>query len=511
MHQAEARPEVRGQVVIHGHFYQPPRENPWIEEVEPEPGAQPFPDWNTRIAAECYTPNGCARLYDDAGRIVEIVNNYEYISFNFGPTLLSWLETRAPLTYQRILAADRKSQARLGHGNALAQAYNHAILPLLSPRDRETQVIWGLQDFEYRFRRRPEAMWLPEAAVNYPTLATLADHGLKFVILAPHQARRVRSLEGGEWQEVQPRTLDTTQAYRCFIPERARDAGGRGYIDVFFYQAEAAADISFGELLRDSHRLAARLTESFAPEENRPQLLHVATDGENYGHHRKFGELALAHALTRVLPEAGFAVTNYAAFLEKTPPRLMVELDLGEKGEGSSWSCSHGVSRWKEDCGCATGGKPGWHQKWRAPLREAVDFVNLRLGKILEQEGGRYLRDPWSARNAYIQVVLSREPEVLARFFSQEGVPGLDRGDWVPALRLLEMQRHVMLMYTSCGWFFADLAGLEALQVLKYAARALQLAQYFSREPLEQEFRLRQNRQPLGDFLAQSPGAAMSG
>jgi alpha-amylase/alpha-mannosidase (GH57 family) len=488
MDQAETKKGPQGYVVIHGHFYQPPRENPWIEEIETEATAQPFHDWNTRIAAECYTPNSCARIYDGSGRILDIVNNYEYISFNFGPTLMSWLEVHAPLTYQRILEADRRSRARLGHGNAIAQAYNHAILPLLTPRDRDTQVVWGLKDFEHRFERRPEAMWLPETAVNYPTLVTLVEHGLKFVILSPYQAQRLRPLTGGNWEAVEAHTLDTTQAYRCFIPDMAGDPGTRDYIDVFFYNGEVASDLSFGELLRDSHRLAARLTDTFAPTKAGPQLLHVATDGENYGHHKKFGELSLTHALTKILPQSGFTVTNYAAFLELAPPRMMVELALGEKDEGSSWSCAHGVGRWKEDCGCATGGPAVWQQKWRGPLKEAFDFLKSRLAEIFEQEGQKYFRDPWSARNSYIEVILSRQPEALEKFFAREGQPKLSREDWVSALRLLEMERHALLMYTSCGWFFADLAGLETLQVLKYAARALQLGQYFSQEPLEPEF-----------------------
>lgn len=488
MDQVAALAGPKGYVVIHGHFYQPPRENPWIEEIETEPSAQPFHDWNTRIAAECYTPNGCARIYDSAGRILNIINNYEYISFNFGPTLLSWLEVHAPLTYQRILDADRRSRARLGHGNAIAQAYNHAILPLLSARDRETQIIWGLKDFEHRFGRQAEAMWLPETAVHYPTLADLVEHGMKFVILSPYQARRVRPLTGGSWEAVEAHTLDTTQAYRCFLPDTGGDPGKRNYIDVFFYNGEVASEISFGELLRDSYRLAARLTEPFKPDGNRPQLLHVATDGENYGHHKKFGELSLAHALTYALPQTGFAATNYAAFLEAAPPRMMVELFLGDRGEGSSWSCAHGVGRWKEDCGCATGGPPDWQQKWRMPLKEAFDFLNRRLAEIFEQEGGKYLRNPWGARNAYIEVILNRQQGSVEQFFAREGKPGLTREDWVSALRLLEMERHALLMYTSCGWFFADLAGLETLQVLKYAARALQLGQYFVPEPLEPAF-----------------------
>lgn len=485
----DAAPEKSpGFVVIHGHFYQPPRENPWIEQIETEASAHPYHDWNSRIAAECYTPNGCARVYDGQRRILDIINNYEKISFNFGPTLLAWLEQYAPLTYQRILAADRQSRDRLGHGNAMAQAYNHAILPLASPRDRETQVVWGLRDFQHRFGRQAEALWLPETAVDYPTLATLREHGLHYVILSPHQARRVKPLEGGAWEEVQAQTLDTTRAYRCLLPDASGVPDPQQYLDVFFYNGGVASDLSFGDLLKDSQQLAARLVEGFRNDLPRPQLLSVATDGENYGHHHKFGELALAHALNVVLPQRGFILTNYAAFLAANPPRWRVEVELGPKGQGSSWSCPHGVGRWQEDCGCATGGPPDWNQRWRAPLRQAFDFLNNLLAQIFAKEGVKYLKDPWAARNAYIEVILDRREETIAGYFSRHGVKGLARENWFQALRLLEMQRHALLMYTSCGWFFNDLAGLETIQVLKYAARALQLGQNFSQEDLEEPF-----------------------
>lgn len=478
----------RGFVVIHGHFYQPPRENPWIEQIEVETSAYPYHDWNTRINEECYTPNSCARIFDSQHRILDIINNYEFISFNFGPTLLSWLAAKAPLAYQRILDADRRSLARLGHGNALAQAYNHVILPLASPRDRETQIIWGLKDFSHRFQRTAESMWLPETAVNLPTLAALVQHGLKFVILSPFQAARVRPLAGGPWERVQAHTLDTTRAYRCYLPDEEAKPAKRRYLDIFFYNGAVAADISFGDLLQDSNRLAARLAEGFSAATARPQILQVATDGENYGHHKKFGELALAHALTQALPQKDFQLCNYAAFLEMAPPQMEVELYLGPTGAGSSWSCAHGVERWRSDCGCSNRGQPNWNQRWRAPLREAFDFLNEHLAVIFESQGEKYFRDPWEARNSYIQVILERNPETLSRFFAREGTPGLNRSDWVPALKLLEMQRHALLMYTSCGWFFADLAGLETLQVLKYAARALQLGQNFTSEVLETPF-----------------------
>lgn len=475
----------RGYVTIHGHFYQPPRENPWIEQIEVEPSASPYHDWNARITAECYRPNGTARIYDGQGRILDIVNNYRNLSFNFGPTLISWLEAQAPDTYARLLEADTQSLAALGHGSAIAQAYNHAILPLATTRDRETQVIWGLKDFEHRFRRPAAAMWLPETAANYPTLATLVAHGMKFVLLSPYQAKRVRPLSGGDWTQAQG-NVDSTQAYRCFLPDG--EAGKRRSIDVFFYNGGVAADISFGDLLTDSYRLVARLEDALSPDRSRPQLVNVATDGENYGHHKKFGELALAHALTQVLPQKGLQLTNYATFLELAPPKMEVELYLGSAGEGSSWSCAHGVGRWKENCGCSTGGQPTWNQRWRTPLRESLDFLNRKLAAIFEAEGAKYFQDPWQARNAYIDVILDRSRSRLEAFFAHHGTANLKEDDQVPALKLLEMERHSLLMYTSCGWFFADISGLESLQVIKYAARALQLGQHFTSEPLEAPF-----------------------
>jgi alpha-amylase/alpha-mannosidase (GH57 family) len=485
MDNPSAKSTLRGYVTIHGHFYQPPRENPWIEQIEVEPSASPYHDWNARITNECYRPNSTARIYDGQARILDIVNNYRNLSFNFGPTLLSWLEDKAPETYARLLEADAQSQAALGHGNAIAQAYNHAILPLANTRDRETQVIWGLKDFEHRFRRPAAAMWLPETAANYPTLATLVDHGMKFVLLSPAQAKRVRPLAGGEWIQALG-NVDSTQTYRCFLPDG--EAGKRRFIDVFFYNGGIAADISFGDLLTDSYRLVARLEDVLSPDRSRPQLVNVATDGENYGHHKKFGELALAHALTQVLPQKGLQLTNYATFLELAPPKMEVELYLGPQGEGSSWSCAHGVGRWKENCGCSTGGQPTWNQRWRTPLRESFDFLNSKLAAILESKGAKYFQDPWQARNAYIDVILDRSRSKLEAFFSQHGTPNLTDDDRVLALKLLEMERHSLLMYTSCGWFFADLSGLESLQVIKYAARALQLGQHFTSEALEAPF-----------------------
>ncbi|HEY8413490.1 MAG TPA: DUF3536 domain-containing protein, partial [Pyrinomonadaceae bacterium] len=371
-------------LVVHGHFYQPPRENPWTGEVEREPSAAPYHDWNERIHDECYAPNAAA-------------NNYARISFNFGPTLLSWLERHHAGTYQQIIAADRESIAqRNGHGNAIAQAYGHAILPLCNERDRLTQVVWGVADFRFRFGREPEALWLPETAANDATLALLIDQGLRFVILAPEQARRVR--RGSDWVDVSGGKIDTTHPYRFEHP------GGSGRsIAVFFYDGPLARAIAFEEALTSSRVLV----ELFLRAAQRGDLVNVATDGETYGHHFKFGDLGLAHALGVDAKQAGFWITNYGEYLDQHPPEFAVELDNGLAGEGSSWSCAHGVDRWTRDCGCHTGGEAGWNQAWRDPLRLALNFLRDDAAVKFESAGSELLRDPWAARNDYISVLLA--------------------------------------------------------------------------------------------------------
>jgi alpha-amylase/alpha-mannosidase (GH57 family) len=482
-------PKIKdGYIAIHGHFYQPPRENPWFEFIETEESAHPFHDWNERIALECYRPNAYARVLDEKGKILEIINNYSSISFNFGPTLLPWLEKHFPSVYQKILEADRESLRRFGHGNAIAQIYNHIIMPLANGRDKETEVLWGMADFEKRFHRKPEALWLPETAVNTSTLQVLIKYGMRYLILSPFQALRVRPFGGKRWTDVSQGRIDTTQPYRCFI----QDASGKKlldqFIDVFFYNGIISKEIAFGDLLKDGNTFCNRFAQFYQESKERPQLIHIATDGETYGHHKKFGEMALAYALDKGFPTRGFELINYGAFLKRFPPVYEVEIDEGPKGEGTSWSCSHGVGRWKEDCGCSTGGKPGWNQKWRKPLREALDSLRDELSLVFEQEGEKIFQDVWEARNGYIEIILNRSPERINSFFDQYGRKGLDEKGRIKGLRLLEMQRHALQMYTSCGWFFADLAGLETILVLQHAARAIQLAEELTGEAIEKKF-----------------------
>jgi alpha-amylase/alpha-mannosidase (GH57 family) len=473
-------------VCIHGHFYQPPRENPWLEAVELQESAYPYHDWNARITAECYAANAKSRVLDGEGRIVRIVNNYERISFNFGPTLLSWLEEKEPELYQSLLEANRRSAERFGgHGSAMAQAYNHMILPLSNDHDRRTQVLWGIRDFEHRFGRKPEGMWCPETAVNTPTLETLAEHGIVFTVLAPRQAARVRKLGGrGKWKEVHG-GIDPSRAYLCKLPS------GRE-ISLFFYDGPVSQGVAFEHLLESGEKFAARLMDIFDDHRDWPQLAHIATDGETYGHHHRHGDMALAYALDQIERGGAATLTNYGQFLERHPPTHEVQIV-----ENSSWSCVHGVERWKSNCGCNSG-RPGWNQEWRAPLREALDWLRDTLGARFDATDGgrRFLKDPWAARDAYIGVMLDRSGENIERFLAEHCHDNLDHSLRRAGLKLLEMERHLMLMYTSCGWFFDELSGIETVQVTQYAARAIQLAREVLGEDLEPGFLDRLERAP---------------
>lgn len=453
-------------LIIHGHFYQPPRENPWTGTIDPEPTAAPFHDWNERIQVECYEPNSAARIVDASTGQERLVNNYAHISFDFGPTLLSWLERNHAETYARIIAADAESaRMRNGHGNAIAQAYNHAILPLCNERDRRTQVRWGLADFRYRFGREPEAMWLPETACNDDVLGLLIDEGLRFVILAPQQAARVRLPSDG-WQEVAGNSIDTSIPYSYFH----RDRSGRS-ISVFFYDQKLAQAIAFEQALSSSSSLVERFAQRSAAIRG---LINIATDGETYGHHHKFGDLCLAYALQIDAPAQDFAITNYGEFLDRHLPETEVEISNGPKGEGSSWSCTHGVGRWIRDCGCHTGGAPGWNQSWRGPLREALDFLRDQGEVYFESTRGALFIDPRSARDDAVRLVLD-ERESREAFLDRHAARQLNREEQRRALLFLELQRNLLLMYTSCGWFFNDISGIEPIQILKYACRALNL------------------------------------
>jgi alpha-amylase/alpha-mannosidase (GH57 family) len=455
-------------VAIHGHFYQPPRESPWLERIEIQDSAAPYHDWNERVSAECYEPNTAARRVDAENRIVDMVSNFEALAFDVGPTLMAWLERERPAVYAAILDADRRSRLSRGRGNAIAQAYGHAILPLCNRRDKVTQVRWGLADFRRRFGRESEGMWLPETAVDRETLEVLAEEGVGFTLLAPGQAARVRA-PGRDWRPATD-ALDTSQAYRYQV------GPGRS-ITLFFYDGALSHGIAFGDLLRSGDALAARLLVGL---DQRPaaQLVHAATDGETYGHHHRFGEMALAAACARIRESGAATLTNHAAFLAAHPPAAEARIV-----EGSSWSCAHGVERWRADCGCRAGHEAGWTQQWRAPLREALDWLRDAIDPLFEERAAALFVDPWVARDAYVEVLLDRSPETVAAFLERHARRALDATDRVRALQCLELQRHRLLTYTSCGWFFDDISGIETTQVLRYAARVVQLAQALGGAP----------------------------
>ena len=462
---------------IHGHFYQPPRENPWLEAIELQDSAFPYHDWNERITAECYAPNATARRLDADGSIEDIVNNYSHVSFNFGPTLLAWMGEKAPDVLAAIVEADRKSRERFsGHGCAMAQVYNHMILPLANERDKETQVIWGIRDFEHRFGRKPEGMWLAECAADEASLEVLAAHGIQFTVLSPYQASRMRRLGAAKWQNVNGGHIDPSRAYRVNLPS------GRS-IAVFFYDAHVSKAVAFEHLLNSGETFAHRLMEGFDDGRDWDQLMHIATDGESYGHHHRYGEMGLAAALHHIESNNLARLTNYGEFLAQHPPTH--EAKIHEK---SAWSCSHGVGRWHSDCGCNTGGRPRWNQRWRQPLRDALDWLRDEILPLYESHGAKYFKDPWQARNDYIAVVLDRSEANVNAFLQQHCAREFSPDERLEALRLLELQRHAMLMFTSCGWFFDELSGIETVQVIEYAGRALQLAETLFGAALEPAF-----------------------
>jgi alpha-amylase/alpha-mannosidase (GH57 family) len=471
---------------VHAHFYQPPRENPWLESIESQDSAYPYHDWNERVTAECYAPNSAARILGGDGRIQEILNNYHKISFNFGPTVLSWMQDKDPELYASIQLADRVASVQLsGHGSAIAQAYNHLIMPLANPRDRKTQTRWGIRDFEKRFGRKPEGMWLPEGAVNTDSLEEIASQGIAFTILSPHSAREVRKIGETEWTDVSGGRIDPSMAYRIQLPS------GKA-MSLFFYDGPTSRAVAFENLLESGEKFANRLLGTFSEGRTWPQLAHIATDGETYGHHKKYGEMALAYALDYVEKEGLAKLTNYAEFLAHHPPAHEVQIY-----DNSSWSCAHGIERWRSNCGCNSGMHAGWNQEWRAPLREALDWLRGSMAPLYETAGSGLFGDPWKARDEYIDVILDRSHENICAFFKRNCKENLSKQDQTLALTLLEMQRHAMLMYTSCGWFFDELSGLETVQVIQYAGRALQLADGLKlAPPIEPTFLERLARAP---------------
>jgi len=464
-------------VCIHGHFYQPPRENPWLEEVERDDSARPFHDWNARVTDECYAPNSASRIMDAQGKIIGVVNNYSTISFNFGPTLLRWIAKEKPDLYRSILEADKEGAKKFsGHGPAIAQAYNHMIMPLSNRRDRETQVKWGIEDFRNRFGRLPEGMWLPETAVDVESLEILAENGITFTILAPRQAAKMRKIGDKDWTDVTGEKIDIRRSYLCRLPSGKT-------ISLFFFDRIISDDLSFGGLLDNGEAFAKRLVDAFKGNMDESPLVNIASDGELYGHHHPHGDMALAYCIHYITENGLAKVTNYAEYLSKHPPAFEVEIK-----PNTSWSCPHGVERWKSDCGCSLGGKPGWRQTWREPLRNAMDWLRDDLASRFEQRAREYFKDPWAARDGYVEVIIDRSRDNVERFLAKHAARSLNNDEKRLAIKLLEIQRQAMLMYSSDGWFFNEISGNETVQVMMYAARAIQLAREVFGADLEGQY-----------------------
>lgn len=459
-------------ICIHGHFYQPPRENAWLEEIELQESAAPYHDWNERIDSECYNPNANSRVLDDEGKIIDIVNNYSKISFNFGPTLLSWLEKYSPETYSGILKADKESMKNFGgHGSAMAQVYNHLIMPLCNRRDKETQVKWGIYDFEKRFKRKPEGMWLAETAVDYETLEVLAEHDIKFTVLAPRQAKAFRKIGEENWSQ----GVNSQFHYICNLPSGKK-------ITLYFYDGDGSQAVAFKGLLKDGKELANNLINSFNIFSGDHPLVHIATDGESYGHHHRYGDMALAYCIRYIEENKLANLTNYAQFMNLFEAEYEIEIH-----ENSSWSCVHGIERWRSNCGCNTGGT-SWNQEWRKPLRDTLNWLRDHLAEVYEREMKFFNKDVWGLRNKYINIILDRNIVNVENFIKENAPENLDEEQTTKFIRLMEMQRQCLLMFTSCAWFFDEISGIETVQVLQYANRAIQLAERESDVHLEEEF-----------------------
>lgn len=457
-------------LILHGHFYQPPRENPWLDIIERQRYAAPHHDYNHKIADECYTANAFSRFLDGRGRVLDIVNNYEFLSFNFGPTLLSWMQDQIPDTLERIIEGDKLSIKNTGYGSAMAQAYNHMIMPLADPKDRLTQILWGMEDFRYRFGRKAEGMWMPETAINQDTIDDLVACGIKFTILSPTQAERVRWLDEEEWIDVSDNDIDSSRTYRCYNSDRT------DWLNIIFFDKPISVSVSFEHLLRDAEGFIQRLKESA----HGRKMICIATDGEIYGHHEPFSNMCItAMALKLNQEKYGLKMTSAAAHLAENSPQLEVVLKGGEKGEGTAWSCSHSLGRWKRDCGCTTDSPQGWSQAWRAPLREGLDKLNQSLKELYQNEAVSFFTDPWKARDDYAEYLLNPGEDSFNDFLNKHGKRELDNKEKARALMLLEMQKYSMYMFTSCGWFFGEISRLEPEQNLKYACRAIQLAGLF--------------------------------
>ncbi|MBK9333434.1 MAG: DUF3536 domain-containing protein [Ignavibacteria bacterium] len=468
---------------IHGHFYQPPRENAWTNEIEPQSSAEPFHDWNERIFQECYKPNTEAVIVDHHDKVVKRINNFEYFSFNFGPTLLSWIRNMHPKTYAKIIEGDRISMEKYdGHGNAIAMVYSHLIMPLANRRDKITQIKWGVSDFRFHFGRDPEGIWLSETACNEETLEVLIEEGIGYIILDPSQADKVRKSGERHWHDVSAGNIYTGSPYVYY-----QGRGKKKFINIFFYDGPLSKNIAFDDHIFSSEKLLERIRQVPVDIDGGDRLISVAVDGETFGHHKHYAERSLSYLFSDLLPESEFELTNFGKYLNDHPPEYEVKIKKGEAEYGTSWSCLHGVGRWKENCGCGrTDEFPS--QEWRNVLRDSLDLLRDDLIIVYENAGKDIFKDVWTARNDYINILLDPSDEVRIKFYYDHAKKILSEDELELSIDLLEMQKYSMLMYTSCGWFFSDISGIETLQILEYAKRAMELAYKVTGNDPEPEF-----------------------
>jgi alpha-amylase/alpha-mannosidase (GH57 family) len=479
---------------IHGHFYQPPRENAWTNEIETQPSAAPFHDWNERILQESYKPNSEAVIVDKHDTVINRINNYEYFNFNFGPTLLHWIRNKHPKTYGKILEADENSlELNDGHGNAIAMIYNHIIMPLANKRDKITQIKWALEDFKLHFGRESEGIWLPETACNKETLEALIEENVGYTILDPSQAHSVRKIDSEndvnndtQWTDVSNGSINTQIPYRYFSETNPEE-----FINIIFYDGPLSKNIAFDDHIYSADKLFNRIKQVPLNEDSEENIISVGVDGETFGHHKRYTERTLSYLFSEILPSSEFQITNFGKFLSDHEPVFEVKIKDGPEGEGTSWSCLHGVGRWKENCGCGrTDEFPS--QEWRKPLRESLNFLRDEHAELFENTGSHYLNDVWDARNDYIKLVFEESYEIYLenkkKFFKKHSSKKLSEQEKDLCIKLLEMQRYSMLMFTSCGWFFSDISGIETIQILEYAARSIEISKEITGIDIEKIF-----------------------
>lgn len=458
-------------IILHGHFYQPPRQSPWTGLIADELSATPFHNWNERILSECYTANAHAHTMD--GRVAFIRNNYESLNFDFGPTLHSWLENHGKAANRAIkLASDVSRERNDSHGNAIAQAYNHSILPLLDSRSRELQITWGIQDFQFRFGHRPEGMWLPECAVDDDTLASVAEAGIKFVILGADQGHFSR--DGRDTGPFVWRRDDLSVA-------------------IFRFDRQLSGWLAFSDVLHDGAKFAEALIETALAMPSGAALL-IATDGETYGHHKRHGAAELARTLSLLEQHEGIEVINCAAYLAKHPATDHFRLDAP-----SSWSCAHGVERWRSNCGCRL--DPHTSQDWREPFLAAMQFVKNHIDAVYERFAPELVADPTRALRE--SATLFANPNLIALEEFAQTHKLRDEAARDRLVRLIEMQRAAHAAFTSCAWFFDDFGGLEGRVALRHASRATELAAELvpsiEHELITRLREIRSNRRETGD------------